>query len=564
MRSEWKEKRLGDVADVTTGQSAPQGRDLFGDKGHPFVRAGSLDFLCNGGEHSQLEHLTDDVAANYRMRLFPADTIVFAKSGMSATKGLVFRLNVPSYVVSHLAAVLPSEKVIPEYMEHWLRTNPPSRLISNEAYPSIRTSQINDMLIRHPETTDEQRRIAAILDKADAIRRKRREAIRLLDDFLRATFLDMFGDPVTNPKGWDRSTVGKETYFITSGSRGWAQYYAEAGSLFIRIQNLKSGFLDLSDIAYVVAPDSAEAARTRVQPGDVLLSITADLGRTGVVPELIGEAFVNQHLAILRFSTLNPVFVSHLLATPGGQAQFARLNRSAVKAGLNFNDIRSIDLLIPPRVLQDHFAIIVRTIEIQKTQLMNSMIEADTLRMSLSQRAFVGELHSIDSEQTEKSISFALPKEKRINANDPSVYLIQFVILLLREAGGSMRLIDIARAYTLLNQQDRIRELAVGSPNKSVIDTWSKKYTERIDESLFGITIQKMASSRKEIIVREDGEGFLVSTTQFASIPGPIIPWRQLDAQIMCWAISTIPQIIFEENSIAPVVYRMTQAAIAA
>ncbi len=171
-----------------------------------------------------------------------------------------------------------------------------------------------------------------------------------------------------------------------------AQYYADDGDIFIRIQNLKNGRLELDDIAYVMAPKSAEAKRTKVESGDVLLSITADLGRTAVVPLGIGKAYINQHLAILRFINLNPVFVSYQLASNGGQSQFNRLNREGVKAGLNFKDVKSIQLTKPPLDLQHRFATIVQSIEQQKSRLRTHLTELDTLFASLQSRAFNGEI----------------------------------------------------------------------------------------------------------------------------------------------------------------------------
>ncbi|MDU9047365.1 MAG: restriction endonuclease subunit S [Candidatus Electrothrix sp. Rat3] len=238
----------------------------------------------------------------------------------------------------------------------------------------------------------EQKRIAKILDATDALRAKRREGLAQLDILLQSTFLDMFGDPVTNPMGWNVTLVEDEVHFLTSGSRGWAKYYADSGDVFIRIQNLKNGNLDLSDIAYVNAPESAEAKRTKVEPGDVLLSITADLGRTAVVPNDIGKAHINQHLAILRFKELNPVFVSYQLASHGGQSQFVRLNREGVKAGLNFNDVKMIQLTKPPLTLQTCFASIVKSIEQQKARMQAHLAELDTLFAALQQRAFNGDL----------------------------------------------------------------------------------------------------------------------------------------------------------------------------
>ncbi len=238
----------------------------------------------------------------------------------------------------------------------------------------------------------EQKRIARILDAADALRAKRREALAQLDTLLQSTFLDMFGDPVTNPMGWEVVSVGDEISFLTSGSRGWARYYAKEGDTFIRIQNLKGGQLDLDDSAFVNAPESAEAKRTTVEPGDVLLSITADLGRTAVVPGGIAKAHINQHLAILRFTSLNPVFVSYQLASKGGQAQFNRLNREGVKAGLNFNDVKSIRLTNPPLNLQHRFAAIVESVERQKASQHAHLAELDTFFTSLQARAFRGDL----------------------------------------------------------------------------------------------------------------------------------------------------------------------------
>ena len=123
-----------------------------------------------------------------------------------------------------------------------------------------------------------------------------------------------------------------------------------------------------------------------------LLSITTDLGRTAVVPENFGKGHINQHLAILRLKEMNPVFVAQQLASPAGQRQFVSLNRFAVKAGLNFDDIRCIDLLSPPIALQNKFSEIVAKLEKRTSVLIAASNESETLFSSLQQRAFRGEL----------------------------------------------------------------------------------------------------------------------------------------------------------------------------
>jgi type I restriction enzyme, S subunit len=238
----------------------------------------------------------------------------------------------------------------------------------------------------------EQRRIAAILDKADAVRRKRQEALRLTGKLLRSIFLDMFGDPVTNPRNWEIQPLADNLAFLTSGSRGWAQYYSDDGELFLRIQNVGRNELILDDVAYVHAPATAEAKRTRVLPGDVLLSITADLGRTAVIPSELGSAYINQHLAILRLRNLDPVYVSAFLASEGGQTQIQRLNRGGVKAGLNFDDIRSLQIPIPPNELQMTFARALRKSSAHRQDCVQAASGLDELFEALVQRAFRGEL----------------------------------------------------------------------------------------------------------------------------------------------------------------------------
>ena len=221
--------------------------------------------------------------------------------------------------------ILPKEGVSRDYLFYFLRTPDIVDLATSRCaganLPRLGPKQLASFQIPLPPLA-EQKRIAAILDAADALRAKRREALTQLDTLLQCTFLNMFGDPLTNPMGWEVVSVGDEISFLTSGSRGWAKYYAKEGDTFIRIQNLKGGQLDLDDTAFVNAPESAEAKRTTVEPGDVLLSITADLGRTAVVSGGIAKAHINQHLAILRFTSLNPIFVSYQLASKGGQAQF--------------------------------------------------------------------------------------------------------------------------------------------------------------------------------------------------------------------------------------------------
>ena len=154
------------------------------------------------------------------------------------------------------------------------------------------------------------------------------------------------------------STIRESSTLVTSGSRGWAQYYSTKGAKFIRIGNLTRDSIDIdfSDTQYVDLPDKAEGLRSKLQPNDVLISITADLGSIGLVPNNIGEAYINQHIAVVRFK--NPKqgkFMAWYLRSDCGQKDLLKNKRGAGKLGLGLDDIR--DSKVP--VLTDEKADII-------------------------------------------------------------------------------------------------------------------------------------------------------------------------------------------------------------
>jgi type I restriction enzyme, S subunit len=186
--------------------------------------------------------------------------------------------------------------------------------------------------------------------------------------------------------------LGELMSFMTSGSRGWAEHYSEKGALFLRVQNVGANSLLLDDVAYVNPPDSAESRRTRVRSGDLLISATADIGRTGVIPENFHEAYINQHLFLIRLNSFNPVFVAGYFSTPSGKAQILQLDREGVKSGLNFDDAKGLSIFNIPLAEQDSFASVHKQYGRLHYQQNESIRQVEYLYQSLLQRAFQGEL----------------------------------------------------------------------------------------------------------------------------------------------------------------------------
>ncbi len=164
------------------------------------------------------------------------------------------------------------------------------------------------------------------------------------------------------PEDWEVVAVGHFQPYITSGSRGWAKYYAGTGDPFLRITNLARAdiSMDLTDLRYVrVAETDAEAERTRVSAGDVLISITADIGIIGYVSdELPSPAYINQHISLVRFNpdSVNPKFAAYYLASNPAQSFFRAITDSGAKAGINLETVRNLVLPLPPLAEQEAIA----------------------------------------------------------------------------------------------------------------------------------------------------------------------------------------------------------------
>ncbi len=209
------------------------------------------------------------------------------------------------------------------------------------------------------QTIERQRQIADLLWAMERVKIAYRELIARTDDLVKSQFIEMFGDPVDNTKSLPVCQLSEHIRFLTSGSRGWAKYHADDGEWFITIKNVKDCKISLDDVQCIVAPHNAEAERTRLREGDLLISITADLGRTGVVTKEIADhgAYINQHLTCIRLDrdVLNPLYVAFFMESDAGKKQFFEKNLSSVKAGLNFDSIRTLRLLVPPLADQERF-----------------------------------------------------------------------------------------------------------------------------------------------------------------------------------------------------------------
>lgn len=297
-----------------------------------------------------------------------------------------------SSVIGTMQYLLPKDNVLPEYLYYVVRHMHLEKYFTGATIPHIYFRDYKNEKF-NLDSLDKQAEIVKILAKAESVILKRRQQLTELDNLIKARFVEMFGDPKINPNNYPVCQLSDFIVFLTSGSRGWAQYCADDGTeWFITIKNVKDCHIETDNMQPINAPDNAEAKRTRVREGDLLISITADLGRTGVVTKEIAEhgAYINQHLTCIRLKqdVLNPLYVAYFMESPAGKEQFESKNQSAVKAGLNFNSINSLRLMIPPLDDQNAFVDFIKQIDKSKVVVQKALDDAQTLFDSLMQEYF--------------------------------------------------------------------------------------------------------------------------------------------------------------------------------
>lgn len=374
---------LKDVCNINMGQSPDSKSYNEFQDGIPFFQ-GNADF----GERYPITRIwcnsptkiaeKDDILISVRA---PIGALNYAKETCCIGRGL--------------AAITPDKTKVSTEFIFWLlkgKNQELNQLGTGSTFKAISKKVLENTRI--PETPlEKQIECSNILEKIYSIITHRKQQLEKLDLLVKARFVEMFGDIYTNKYNYPICRLDDYISFLTSGSRGWAKYCVEDGSeWFITIKNVKDCRIVTDNIQPINAPNNMEAKRTRVEEDDLLISITADLGRTGVVTKDIAEhgAYINQHLTCIRLdkTKLVSLYVAYFMESESGKVQFEAKNQTGVKAGLNFDSIKSLKLLVPPLDLQTQFADFVQQVDKSKAVLQRELEKAQMLFDSLMQEYF--------------------------------------------------------------------------------------------------------------------------------------------------------------------------------
>lgn len=368
--SNWNKKLLGDFIKVQGGFAFKS--EDFNDEGIPIIRMSDLKSgkisLENAAwvSHQYLKKLP-----NFLLR---SGDFLVGMSGSIGNFAIVRKEDEPAFLNQRVGrfVLINDEESDYEFIKQVARSASykfhVELMAAGAAQVNISPAQIESFGF-HAPPKPEQSKIAEVLSKVDQaieqteslIAKQQRIKTGLMQDLLtrgidehgnlRSEETHEFKDSPLGriPVEWEVDKLENVSDFITSGSRGWARYYSEEGAIFIRIGNLTREHIHMrfDDVVYVNPPLNSEGKRTEVNTGDLLISITADLGIIAVIPNEFPEAYVNQHIALVRLnnSKIVPCFAGWFLAGYRGQSQFDKLNESGAKAGLNLPIVQN--LLVP-------------------------------------------------------------------------------------------------------------------------------------------------------------------------------------------------------------------------
>lgn len=383
--SDWRTKRLVAVAKLISGGTPSRKVPEYFQGDVPWITGNDVVSFRTSKAR---EYITEEAIENSATHLLPKGSILFVtRTGV----GKVSIAEVDICISQDLTGVICKEDIaLPEYVARYLIS------LSEKIKYRQRGSTIKGVTREFVEQIEiplpplpVQKKIAAILEKADAAREKRRQANQLTEQFLQSAFLEMFGDPAKNPKKWEIDTVrgiaSNIQYGYTESSSN-----QEIGPKFLRITDIQNGCVDWENVPYCKC-DNVE--KYRLSNGDILFTRTgATTGKSFLVTNCPSAVFASYLIRVQLRKEIMPVYVYHFFQTQSYWNQIKKNTTGSTQGGFNASKLSKVTLPVPPLSEQQKFAALVRKVESLRARQRQSGQELETLFNSLMQRVFKGDL----------------------------------------------------------------------------------------------------------------------------------------------------------------------------
>ncbi len=390
----WREAKIGDICDVVSGATPKTTNSTYWDGDIAWATPRDLSALEKKHISDTQRKITQAGLDSCSARMLPPGSVLFSSR---APIGLVAINAVPLCTNQGFKSMVPRDgRLSPDYLYWWLLTHRGAvqQMGRGATFREVSKKIIEGLTIPLPPLA-EQKRIAATLDAADDLRAKRREALHELGTLLQSTFVELFGDPMANPKGWPMAVIGD---LLESASYGTSRKADPEDGTYavIRMNNITySGEWDFTDLKYVDL-EERDLAKHLVHKGQVLFNRTNSkelVGKTAVYRRDEPMAYAGYLIRGVVCPDANAEYIGAYMNTPQMKQYLRAKCRSIVgMANINATEFKAIPVPIPPVDLQLRFATIVESIESQKELMRAHLAELDTLFASLQQRAFNGEL----------------------------------------------------------------------------------------------------------------------------------------------------------------------------
>lgn len=311
--------------------------------------------------------------------------------------GRIMKLPAKSSVIGTMQYIIPNENIDISYLTYVMEYMNLSKYFTGATIPHIYFKDYQKEELPLP-SLDEQRKIAAVLDKISDLIAKRRQQLDKLDELVKSQFVEMFGDPIDNTFGWKQALLCEVTSKIGSGAtpRGGKESYQAEGISLIRSMNVHDGRFEYKDLAHITEAQATQLENVTVKENDVFINITgASVARSCIVPREVLPARVNQHVSIIRCvcSVLHPIFANSMFLNDRFKKQLLDIGESggATRQAITKQQLETLTVILPPIELQQQFAAFVTLTDKSKAAIQKSMKNLETLKKSLMQTYFGGE-----------------------------------------------------------------------------------------------------------------------------------------------------------------------------
>ncbi|OYS41534.1 restriction endonuclease subunit S [Lactobacillus taiwanensis] len=329
--------------------------------------------------------------------IFDDELVLLAEDGGnfgSKEKPIAYRISGKCWINNHAHVLKPKNDLNVDYLCYSLAFYNVDKLINGATRKKLTQSAVKDMEIPIVPLATQQK-IVNQIKKVQLLKSTKKKRLNKLDELIKARFVEMFGDPISNKRGWDKQLLTNLVNKIGSGAtpKGGKESYQDHGISFIRSMNVHDGDFSYTDLAHINSKQANQLSNVIVKSGDVFINITgASVARSCIVPDDILPARVNQHVSIVRCKegVLNPIFTNNLFLNSSFKKLLLSIGSSggATRQAITKKQLEELKIILPPISQQNEFANFVQQVDKSKVAVQKSLDETQKLFDSLMQEYF--------------------------------------------------------------------------------------------------------------------------------------------------------------------------------